>query len=207
VLPRSRKEGQPEKRRKVSHEHGSCQSSAPSAPSPLTKAVFNCVDNVPSRYSKPAPSNDDVEMLDVAADKSTKDKKEENKVDELVAKMNAEADKKLAEEKIKANIKANIGDHLKANPKPKRKSDLTDSENDNDNDNSEFTVTNVAAINDNATAGAQIDREQMSSPVSVTESSPPFTTHTPTVTTYTSATTVPADLDAAQLLLGLGRKA
>jgi hypothetical protein len=168
--------------------------------------VFNTVDDVPSRYSTSPAANSDVEMLDVASDKPVKEKMEENKVDELVATMKAKADKKSAEERIKANIKASIGDHLKANPKPKRKSGLTDSEDDNDTDNSKLIVTNVAAINDNATAGAQIDRGQTTSTISVPESSPALTTPTPTATTYTSATTASADFDAAQLLLGLGRK-
>jgi hypothetical protein len=196
VLPRSRKEGPAEKKRKTSHPFESRHGSATFRSSPLANAVSGSSNDTPSHESTLAAASSDVEMHGAVSGTTAEAKKEEHKFDELVAKMKAEADRKAAEEKVKVNIKAN--------PKPKRKSDSTDAEMDNDNDNAKLTITNVAVIDDNATAGAQIERDQTMSPMSVTEFSPAPTTPSPAATTYTSATTAPADLDAAQLLLGLG---
>jgi hypothetical protein len=204
ILPRPRKAEPPAKKRKVSHEHGP-QPASPLATDVSTPAFTTATNNISPaiRYATGAAdiaaiiaADGDVEMEDAAAhDLTTPDdnniqinleaeSEEKSKTNaETNAEINAKglADMKAkaeADKKMKTNIKSNIGRHLKANPKPKLK--VTDNASDIFMTDTNDTATSPLATSSTAPAAA------------------------PTVT-YTSAPTASADLDAAQLLLGLRR--
>lgn len=199
MLPRSKKEDQAAKKQKTSHEYTPHQGSATFAPSPLANAVSSTTNHTASLSSTTPAAEDDVQMVDVVAEKAVEEKTEENKVEGLDTKFKSDADMKT-EEKIKAAIKANIDGHLKANPKPKpRISTPAFFAPENDN-NSNTTVTDVAA-------NYNISKPPTPPPTAIPRNSATTPQATTTYTTATTATTASADLDAAQLLLGLGRKA